>query len=59
MIRRYNEGASMKELAERYGVNVGTISRTLHRHNEKAPAGDQPDTGRLSEAENRQGNDTL
>lgn len=51
MIRRYNEGASMKELAERYGVNVGTISRTLHRHNEKAPAGDQPDTGREQTAE--------
>lgn len=46
MVRRYNAGESMRELAERYGVNVTTISRTLHKHNEKAPAGDQPGTGR-------------
>lgn len=46
MIRRYNAGESMKELAERYGVNASTISRALHKHNRKAPAGDQPGTGR-------------
>mgnify|MGYP001810122806 CR=1 FL=1 len=38
MVREYNEGASMRELAERYCVNVATISRTLRKHNEAPPA---------------------
>lgn len=58
MVRRYNAGESMRELAERYGVNPATISRTLHKHNEKAPATNQSEPGTLSEAENRQGDDT-
>ena len=59
MIRLYNEGASMKELAERYGVNISTISRTLHATNKKAPATDQDHAGLVStEEENRQGDDT-
>jgi transposase len=58
MIRLYNEGASMKELAERYGVNISTISRTLHATNKKAPATDQDHTGLVSGVENRRGEDT-
>lgn len=58
MVRRYNAGESMRELAERYGVNPATISRTLHKHNEKAPATNQSEPGTLSDVENRQGDDT-
>lgn len=59
MIRLYNDGATMKELAERYGVNVSVICRTLHRANkENAPATDQDHTGLVYDVENRQGDDT-
>jgi transposase len=58
MIRLYNEGASMKELAERYGVNISTISRTLRSVNKKAPATDQDHAGLVSDVENRRGDDT-
>lgn len=47
LVSLYNQGHTMEELAERFGVNPGTISRTLHKHNEKvnAPACDEQNGG--------------
>ena len=52
-------GATVSAVARRFGVDRKTIYNNLPQgHKKKAPATDQSDTGRLSEAENRQGDDT-
>ena len=49
-------GVPLTKIAKKFGVSRQAINYTIAKSN--APATDQSDTGRLSDVENRQGDDT-